>query len=318
MSKLLLSRLHRVFVFGVMLVTAFACQKNDDTTATPKTITDQILEDNQFSILRAAITYAGVGDALKGANLTFFAPNDAAFQASGLTESAIRALSKDQVKDIVLYHALYTPVPSANVPSGINSVQTAGNGVAFINKTNTGTIYINQARVTQADLTTANGVIHIIDRVLMPSAGTMLNAIQNNPNLTFLAAAVKRIGSTSPTLLAALSNTSSANPVTVFAPNDAAFKADGRYTTLAAIESANPQTLVSLLSYHIVSGVMFSNQLQTGSTNTLLSGSRVTIGSSNGTATVKGNRNATPASIKTPDVVTVNGVIHIVDQVLQP
>jgi uncharacterized surface protein with fasciclin (FAS1) repeats len=318
MYKLLLTRLQRVIVLGVMLVTAFACQKNDDTKATPKTITDQILEDNQFSILRAAITYAGVGDALKGANLTFFAPNDAAFQASGLTESAIRALSKDQVKDIVLYHALYTPVSSSAVPSGINSVQTATSGVAFINKTNTGTIYVNQARVTQADLPTANGVIHIIDRVLMPSAGTMLAAIQNNPNLTFLAAAVKRIGSSSPTLLAALSNTSSANPVTVFAPNDAAFKADGRYTSISSIEVASPQTLASLLSYHIVSGVLFSNQLQTGSINTLLSGSRVTIAALNNTATVKGNRNAAPATIKTPDVVTVNGVIHIIDQVLQP
>ncbi|GAB3541669.1 hypothetical protein GCM10027577_07610 [Spirosoma fluminis] len=318
MNKLFLAGIHRIIVLNALLLTILACQTNDTNTATPKTIADRVLEDSQFSLLRTAVTYAGVGDALKDANLTLFAPTDAAFQASGLTESAIRSLPKEQVKDIVLYHVLYSPVSSTAIPSGQNSVQTATNGVAFVNKINAGTVYVNQARVTETDLATANGFIHVIDRVLMPSAGNMLAAIQGNPNLTFLAAAVRRVGSSSPTLLAALSSSSTSNPVTVFAPSDAAFKSDGRYNSLAAIESANPQTLASLLSYHVVSGVLFSNQLQSGSVNTLLNGNRVTIASVNGTATVKGAKNSTPAALKTTDLVAANGVIHIIDQVLQP
>ena len=59
----------------------WSCQKRDNAVATPQTITDRILEDSQFSLFRAAVVYAGVGDALKDGNLTLFAPNDAPFQA---------------------------------------------------------------------------------------------------------------------------------------------------------------------------------------------------------------------------------------------
>ncbi|MFD2571539.1 fasciclin domain-containing protein [Spirosoma soli] len=317
MNKPLLSRTHRAFVFVLLLIAGLSCQTNDDTVAIPKTIADQILEDNQFSLLRAAVTYAEVGDALKGANLTLFAPNDAAFQASGLTEAGIRALPKEQVKNIVLYHVLYSSIGSSAIPSGQNSVQTATNGVAFINKSDN-IIRVNNAQIVQADLSTANGYIHVINRVLSPSNGSLLATIQNNPDLTLLSAAVRRVASTNPTLSAALSTTASTNTVTVFAPNDAAFRSDSRYSTVTAIEAANPQTLANILSYHIITGIVFSNQLQSGSVNTLLSGSRLTISATNGNATVKGNRNSTAATIKTPDLVANNGVVHVIDQLLQP
>lgn len=309
--------LSRLAIFG-LLIGSLGCQKNDSSVAEPKTIADQILEDKQFSLLQSAITYAGVGDALKAANLTLFAPNDAAFQASGLTTTAaITALSKDQVKNILLYHVLYSPVSSSAVPSGLNSLQTANQGVAYINKTSSGQIYLNNAKVTQADIQTANGVVHIIDRVLTPSTGTLLATIQNNPKLTLLSAAVSRVASSNPSLLAALNSSSSATTFTVFAPNDDAFIAAG-YKTTAALDAVSPQTLTSLLSYHVISGVSLAYQLQAGSLSTLLTGSKLTIAVTNGTATVKGNKNPTAASIKSADLITTNGIIHIIDQVLQP
>jgi len=212
---------------------------------------------------------------------------------------------------------LYSPVSSTAIPSGLNSVQMANQGVAYINKTSNGQIYLNGAKITQADIQVANGIIHLIDKLLTPSIGTLLTTIQNNPNLTFLSAAITRVASSSPSLLAALNSSTSANAFTVFAPNDDAFRAAG-YKTPSTIETASPQILTTILSYHVLTGVSLLYQIQTGSVNTLLTGNKLTLTAANGTVTVKGNKNSTAATIKTADIVTTNGVIHIIDQILQP
>ena len=308
----------RISVMVLLLMIVLSCKKSDDTVAIPKTITDRILEDSQFSLLRAAVAYAEVGDVLKGGNLTLFAPNDAAFQASGLASpAAISALSKDQVKALLLYHVLYGSVSASTIPSGLNVVATVGKGIAFVNKSSDGKIFINNAQLIQTDIAVANGYIHSIDRVLTPSTGNLLTTIQTNPSLTFLTAAVKRIGTSNPTLLTTLNNESSTNIVTVFAPSDAAFQSAG-YKDLAAVNSANVQTLTNILLYHVVSGVTFSNQLQTGSISTLLSGNKLTVTATANQITIKGNKNSTAATIRQADIPATNGVVHIIDQVLQP
>ncbi|GAB3943661.1 hypothetical protein GCM10028805_10210 [Spirosoma harenae] len=309
--------LSRIVVFALLLI-SLGCQKSDDAVAIPQTITDRILEDSQFGLFQLAMAYGEVGDALKAGNMTLFAPTDAAFQASGLTAESIKAMTKDQARTFVLYHALYGKAPITTIPSGSNAVETASKGVAFVNKSTDGSTYINNAKLVQTDIVVANGYFHTIDRVLSPANGTMLATIQNNPNLTFLAAAVKRVSTSNPALVTALTSTTASSAVTVFAPTDAAFKADKTYNTIAAIESANPQNLVNILMYHIVSGALFSNQLQSGSFNTLSSGNKLIVTVGAGQITVKGAKNTTAASIKQSDLTTANGVIHLIDQVLQP
>lgn len=319
MSKVFSRILGQLSLFLCVLVVLASCQ-TDENDATPKTITDVILEDPQFSYLRTAILHAGISDNLKGGNLTLFAPDNAAFQASNFAnEAAITALPKDQVRAILLYHVLYANVNSAEIPATQSQVQTANGGTAYIGKTNDGNVEVNGASVTKADVQAANGTIHVIDKVLTPSAGNTLAFIQSNPNLTYLAAAIKRIEAANPTLTATLSGTATnSQQVTLFAPNDDAFKASANYKTISAIESANPQTLSNLLLYHVVSGVALSNQLQTGNQATLLSNSRILVNVSSNLITLKGNRNSLQATVRTPDIVTTNGVIHIIDQVLLP
>ncbi|MVM30850.1 fasciclin domain-containing protein [Spirosoma sp. HMF4905] len=318
MTKLFSLFLSRLSVV-VLLLASLSCQKRDDAVATPQTITDRILEDSQFGLFRVAMSYADASDALKAGNLTLFAPTDAAFQAAGLsTEAAIKAMPKDQIRSLVLYHVLYGRVAASAIPTGLNSVATASKAIAFVNKTTDGSIYVNMAKLTQTDIAVANGYIHAIDRVLIPATGSLLATIQANPNLTFLSAAIKRIATSNPTLLATLDNASPTNTVTVFAPTDAAFKADQVYNTLAAIESANVQTLANTLLYHVLSGVLFSNQFQSGSFTTLLSGNKVTVIVTGSQLSVKGNKNSTAAFVKQADIPATNGVIHTIDQVLQP
>ncbi len=311
----LLSRLSVV----VLLLISWGCQKRDDAVATPQTITDRILEDSQFSLLRVAIAQAGVNDVFKDGNLTLFAPTDSAFQVAGLgTIAAIRSVPPDQMRTLMLYHLLPGNVMASEIPAGLNSVETLNKGTVYVNKMADGTIYVNSARLTQADIKTANGYIHTVDRVLMPSIGNVLTNIQANPNLTFLTAAIKRVGTSNPTLLAALENASSANKVTIFAPNDAAFKADKVYNTLNAIASANVQTLTNVLLYHVVAGARFSTQVKTESIDTFYTGNKLITIVAPTQLMVKGAKNLTAASVRQADIPATNGVIHIIDQVLQP
>jgi uncharacterized surface protein with fasciclin (FAS1) repeats len=318
MNSFFWTGLRQIAMFFLLVLGFLSCTKTDTAVATPQTITDRILEDSQFSLLRAAIAHAEVSDLLKGGNMTLFAPNDAAFQAAGLsTPVAISSLPKEQVKMLLLYHVLYGSVAASAIPSGFSPVATASKGIAFITKTTDSKIFVNNAQVIQADIAVANGYIHTLDRVLTPSTGNLLTTIQNNPALTLLTAAVKRIGASNPTLLATLNNEASANPVTVFAPSDAAFQSAG-YKDLAAINAANLQTLTNTLLYHVVSGVTFSNQLQTGTINTLLTGSKLTVIATANQITIKGNKNSTSAIIKQADVPATNGVVHVIDQLLLP
>lgn len=309
----------RIFILALLLLVVLSCTKNDTKVAAPPTITDRILEDSQFSLLRVAVAYAGVADALKDGNLTLFAPTDSAFQASGLGNiGAITAMPKEQVRTLILYHTLYGSVASSTIPSGLNAVETVNKGIAFFNKSSDGTIYVNNAKLIQTDLAVANGYVHKINRVLTPSTGNLLATIQSNANLTFLSAAIKRIGTSNSTLLTTINNALSTNNVTVFAPNDDAFKTDGRYTTISAIESADAQALANLLLYHVTSGVFFSNQLQSGTLTSLFTDNKFTVTVNSGQITLKGNNNSTAATIKQADLPSTNGVMHIIDQILQP
>jgi len=308
--------LHSATLLFTVCLLLSGCQKDDDTVATPKTIADRILEDDQFRLLRVAANYAGFDGAFKSANMTLLAPNNDAFTAAGLgSDGAIRALPQAQVRALLAHHILYAPLSVSAIPSGQTTVETGDRGVVFLNKTST-TIYVNGAKLVQSDLPTANGMIQVIDRLLNPSQSSLLATIDANPDLTFLAAAVRRLAVANPTLLTALSSTASSNLVTLFAPTNDAFRTAG-YGSINAIESTSSQTLSALLSYHAVQGSLLSYQLQTGMLTTL-NGARLTVFTNTGVPTIKGNRNGSSANIRQSDLISNNGVMHIVDQVLLP
>lgn len=303
-----------LFLLGLATVSC----SDKATDAQPKTIADVVLENADFSILKAAVAHAGISDALKGTNLTLFAPNDAAFQASNLTAASLTALSKNSVRKILLYHVLFAKTLVAYVPTGSNAVSTADNqATAYLVRTGTD-LFINNARVVVADQAVANGVIHTINRVLRPSAGSILDLARRDPSLSFLLLAATRAASTNPALISTLNTT----PVTVFAPTNSAFMAAG-YATTTSINQATPQALAALLTYHILPGVTFSTQLATGQVTTLAqtASNKLTIGVTASGITVKGNQNATAANLLASpdsDIPVTNGVVHKIDQLLRP
>ncbi len=286
------------------------CKKDEEAQ---QTIADIVGSDSRFTLLRAAVTRANLGSALSTGTLTVFAPTDDAFRAAGLDANAINAAPVATVTAILQNHVLGTKTLSSALPVADNTeVTTLGNGKIYVTNRN-GVVSVNGARVTQADVEAANGVIHVVDKVILPASGNVVQVASANPNLSLLVAAVNRAASGNPAVLTALTGP---GPLTVFAPTNAAFTAAG-FATEAAINAAPPATLANILLYHVVPARVFSTNLANGDVTTAQTG-KVTVAVSGTGVTVKGAKNATAANVTAANIVATNAVVHVVDQVLLP
>jgi uncharacterized surface protein with fasciclin (FAS1) repeats len=133
----------------------------------PGTIVEVAQGNPEFSTLVAAVTAAGLGEALSGAGpLTVFAPTNAAFEAlpAGLLEKLLLPENKDVLTSILTYHVVSGKVMAADVTAG-DVATLEGSTIAI---TTDGGVMINDATVTATDVEASNGVIHVIDQVIVP------------------------------------------------------------------------------------------------------------------------------------------------------
>jgi uncharacterized surface protein with fasciclin (FAS1) repeats len=255
-----------------------------------------------FTKLAAALDVAGLTAALKGAGpFTVFAPTDAAFAAfESANPGVLASLSKDQLAAILKYHVVAAKVLSKDLVSG--SIVETLNGARATVDLSSGAM-ISGSKVTQGDVMASNGVIHVIDKIMLPPSKDIVATAVAAGSFTKLAGALTATG-----LIATLQG---AGPFTVFAPTDDAF---------AAFEAKNPGVLASLstsqlsdvLLYHVVSGWVGAADLKDGaSVNTALSGKALKVNTTSG---VKVN----DSKVTTANIVTTNGVIHVIDAVLLP
>ncbi|WP_044129634.1 fasciclin domain-containing protein [Rudanella lutea] len=308
------------FLMTVLLLgIATSCKEDEGTT--PQTVTDLVVADSRFSLLEAAVLRAGLGDALRTTNnITVFAPTDEAFRAAGFADAAaINAAPVATLAAILQYHVLPTRVASSAINVGDNAPQASllsTNGTVYVTR-NSGGVSVNGARVTTADIAASNGVIHAIDKVLLPPAGNLLEAVvalntANNNQYSLVIAAVQRAGAA---VVGALST--AAGPFTLFLPNNAAFTAAGLGTE-AAINAANPATLQGILLNHVVPARVFSTNLVAGAVP-MAGGSASTVAINGNSVTITGKGNGTSASnVTRTDIVATNGVVHLIDRVLLP
>ncbi|MFC3159685.1 Uncaracterized surface protein containing fasciclin (FAS1) repeats [Chryseobacterium arachidis] len=302
--------------FLLLMVFVVSCDDNDDMPMdNGKSITDLVSENQNLSLLKVAVVRAGLAETLAAnGNFTVFAPNNEAFQAAGLgTEAAINAVPVDQLKSILMYHVAMQKYASGDIPNGSTDISISNNQKLHITKNSSG-VYVNGAKVVTADVMARNGVVHVIDKVLMPPTNNIVQAAQANPNLSYLVAAVTRASQGTTNVAALLSDANAS--LTVFAPTNQAFINAG-FSSEAAINAANPNTLASILTYHVINAKVFSSDLTEGAMPTTINGAKVTI-SLTGGAKVKGNGNTTASNITAKDMVVTNGVVHVIDQVLLP
>lgn len=284
-------------------------------TATPEPepalpdIIDTAVADGRFTTLVAAVQAADLVDALKGEGpFTVFAPTDDAFAAlpEGTVESLLLPENKQALTDILLYHVVAGKVMAADVASLESAATLLGKDVAI--RVDMGNVYINDAKVVITDIETSNGVIHVIDAVLLPpaeQAQTIVEIAAADERFSTLVAAV-----TAANLVETLSGE---GPFTVFAPTDDAFAALPAGTVENLLLPENKQALTDILLYHVVAGkVMASDVVGLTSAPTVL-GKDITITVRDGKVFL----NDTVEVIIT-DIEASNGVIHVIDAVLLP
>ena len=297
----------------VVLFSAFKSTKRD--VQQQQSIAAIVSTNANFSLLKAAVVHAGLVSVLDGAGtFTVFAPDNKAFAAAGLdTDAKIKALPVETLKGILLYHVLGQKVASSAIAVGNNAeVKSVGGANLYVTKNNNG-VFISGAKVTAADVMASNGVVHVINTVLMPPTGSIVQTGQANPNFTFLVAAVLRASEGTTNVAQVLSGN---GPFTVFAPTNQAFMNAG-FANIAAIQAADPEVLTKILTYHVIAGRVLSSDLSEGLKAATVNGATVTI-SLVGGAKVKGNGSAKAASVVQADLVTSNGVVHVIDSVLLP
>jgi transforming growth factor-beta-induced protein len=259
--------------------------------------------DNGFTTLVAAVIQAELLPALTNplSNLTVFAPNNDAFQdlVDEIGVTIPQLLSLPELSEILLYHVLGTEVPSSAVTNGAIVQPLSTLNTLKLTATTSGDVFLNQAEVIAVDITASNGVVHVIDAVVLPIETVADLAIDNGFS-TLVSAVVKA------ELLPALSDPFS--EYTVFAPTNQAFSdlATALNTDINGILAL--PNLADVLLYHVVDGAVLSTQLTNGPVGTL-SGEDIIVSLASG---VKIN----DANVILADVEADNGVAHVLDKVL--
>ena len=272
-------------------------------TDTPNDIPRTAQCTGQHNSLVSSVIQAELLETLQGDGpFTVFAPTDQAFTDAGIDLTSLdNPEGKAALADILLYHVLDGEVPAANVTDCLSATTINGNPLSF----NVGdSVMVNGATVTATDVPTSNGIIHVIDKVLLPTATP--NDIPRTAQCTgihdSLVAAVVQAE-----LLATLQGE---GPFTVFAPTDQAFADAG--IDLAALDNEEGKAaLADILLYHVVGSEVPSSAVEECGTATAVNGNTLSFGVGDA-VTVNG------ATVTLPDVATSNGVIHVIDKVLMP
>jgi uncharacterized surface protein with fasciclin (FAS1) repeats len=308
----------------VAVVSACGGSDDDDDDDVPTQNIAEVATSSGLTSLVAAATKAGLADELSAsstAGLTVFAPTNAAFDTLatrlGFTGGAdmVEKLDGPVLANILSYHVLPSRKTAADLTSGGATQETiyTFDGSAATVKVNTtsgvkiGDAVLTEATVTSANVGATNGIVHVVDKVLVPPG--VLNVVQMaqaNPDaFSSLVGAV---------VSADLATTlSGAGPFTVFAPTNTAFAAAPTGLTTAQLTTVLTYHVLNLNPAVLSSAIPFNTAIPTASTQTI----RITAGTPPVIATIA-DTTTTPATITAVDVRASNGVIHVIDKVLIP
>lgn len=320
---------HKITTILFCALALVACNKE---TPTLPTIAAIAVEGADFSTLEGAAIQGGVAVVLSNPNagdpsgdFTVFAPTNAAFARLGLnTEADLAVLQNDFLTSTLLYH-----VSNGNLAStsgfGGQSTSALGPNRRFIKRG--ADTYINGSKIIGTDVQAENGTVHVVDKVLLATGADIVQSaialkdakVFIAPELSFLVEAVLYAE-----LAGALTAAAGSPSFTVFAPSDAAFKQLGQDLGVALnvpadIRKLDKATVTAVLLNHVVAdGGKFTSEMNAGDVAPL-GGTNLKFGAyANGVLTIQGKSNATPANMLIPDVLTTNGVVHVIDRVLLP
>ena len=286
-----------------MALLSLACANIAD--AQQKSLVETAVGAGKFNTLVTAVKAAGLVEALSGpGQLTVFAPTDEAFSKldPALLKSLLLPENKAKLAAVLSYHVVPGRV-SAQAAYGLASADSLG-GQRLNLKLNGDVPMVNDASLVATDIGCTNGVIHVIDKVLIPALDTIPETAVKAGTFNTLVAAVGAAG-----LGEVLSGQ---GPLTVFAPTDDAFAKLPAGTVEMLLKPENKQKLIDILKYHVVAGRVYDDQAVKSGRATTLLGRSLKIGFS--AAGIKVNDSLVVAK----NIDAVNGLVHVIDEVLLP
>lgn len=279
-----------------------------ETPNSEKSVAEIAADDSQFSTLVSALERVDLVGVLNGSGpFTVFAPTNNAFDALGVD---LATISDEALSEILLYHVFGAQVNAGDIAEGQTYLGMAaatgpnGTNLSLLVENTAGKVIINgDVNVTATDIIGKNGVIHVVDKVIMPM--DIVGHAAANANFSELVGA---LGAATGDLVTVLSGD---GPFTVFAPLNSAFEAIS--STVAGLSA---DQLSKVLTYHVAAGNVRSTDLSdmmevttvNGETFTINLGSEVTITDAQGNT----------AKILLTDVQATNGVIHVLESVILP
>lgn len=273
--------------------------------AEAKDIVQTARDAGQFKTLLAAAQAAGLAEALSSSGpLTVFAPTDEAFAKLGQNtiNDLLKPENRQKLAAILTYHVVSGELPASKVISTNDATSLNGQRIDF--KVKDGGVFVDGARVIATDISASNGVIHVIDSVILPETKNLAQVALGDGRFTILAKAIEAAGLTS-----ALTGDS---PLTVFAPTDEAFKKLPAGTIEQLLKPENRETLVGILTYHVVSGRVYAREAVSAQRANTLQGGPIRVSIENGRLKING------AAVVNSDIEASNGVIHVIDSVILP
>ncbi len=323
-----LTLLITTLILGMLIV---ACGATEEPTPTPMpepdpiaeptpepveeevapTIVEIAVEDGRFTTLVAAVQAAGLVDTLNSDGpFTVFAPTDDAFAA--LPDGTIESLLEDPegaLTQILLYHVVGAAVPAADVVSLDSATTVQGEEISI--EVVDGSVILNgEVEVIITDIEASNGIIHVIDAVLLPPSLTA----EELPSIAEIAASDENFS----TLVAALDAAGLVDVLagegefTVFAPTNDAFAALPDGTVEALLEDPEGD-LTQILLYHVVDGVAMAEAVVELDSVITIQGEAISIEIVDGSVILNGE-----VEVIITDIEASNGVIHVIDGVLLP
>jgi len=269
------------------------------------TIVETAVGAGSFDTLVAAVKAAGLVETLSGKGpFTVCAPTDEAFAKlpAGTVETLLKPQNKAQLVGILTYHVVAGRVPASAVV-GLPGAKTVNGQRVNISVSDAG-VTVDAANVVTTDIECSNGIIHVIDSVLLPESGTIVEVANSAGSFGTLLAAANAAGLV-PTL-------SGEGPLTVFAPTDEAFLALPKGTVASLLKPENKSKLAEILKYHVVAGRVYSEDALSLPAAPTVAGPSIAITPTDGGA------NINTARLLQTDIDASNGVIHVIDRVLLP
>jgi len=312
-----LKKLQKIMTLFIVMVVAFSCSDDDDDNVMMETrnIVEIAQATPELSTLVAALTkYPNLVNTLSApGTFTVFAPDNDAFDAvlAVIGQTSIDDLPEEVLENILQYHVHSSAAITSDIISaGLLPMVNGENATV----TTSGGVFIDNAQVTTPDVLATNGVIHIVDAVIVPPSmlpivGTIVAPAYFNKEFTTLIAAVKAADPSILELL--LSNGPSDSGLTLFAPTNDAFTAAG-ITDLSAVASV----VDAVLAYHVIDGTVLAADLPMTSgyaAEIPTLGGNFYLTNAGGSVNINGT-----TQVVATDILGSNGVVHVINRTLIP